>query len=79
MNKQTMKQFESEENQKVVRQTLTDWARKHKSTIRSLSSRLKISEFTLRRFLKEEKDVDFRTLCIVDAFLEKVEDEVDKV
>jgi len=73
MNKQTMKQFESEENQLLIRQGLTDCARKNKMTMRSLGHALNISQFTLRRFLKEDRDVDFKTLCIIDAFLQKCE------
>ena len=78
--KMSMKTFESEENQARLRQLLLSYAYKNKVSILEMGKLLDLGAFTVNRFLKEERDVDFKTLCKIDEFLEcvlhkKVKDE----
>lgn len=67
-----IKQFESSENQAVLREELLEFSRTGKMSLRSLAHRIgDISSGTIRRFLKNESDVDYRSLCVIHAFLER--------
>jgi hypothetical protein len=73
MARLSLTEFVSSENQKQLRLRLVDVAKKGRMSQISLATRLKINPSTLNRFLKQELDVDFRTLSIIEAFIEREE------
>ncbi len=85
MANMSMKRFESAENQKRLRNALIDWSRSNPVSEAELAIKIGVSHSTLRRFWKAMRDVDYKTLCFFNLFLEKekgvqlVEVEVVKV
>ena len=75
MAKMSMKQFESSENQQKLRDRLIEKAKKNALSQESMSKILGISPITLNRFWRQVRDVDFRTLSIIEGYV----DEADKV
>ena len=73
MARMSMKEFESPDNQMVIRDKLIAIMKKYRTSLSSMENRMKISKSTLHRFCKEEKDVDFRSLSIIEAFVNKEE------
>jgi transcriptional regulator with XRE-family HTH domain len=69
ISKMTMKRFESEENQALIRDRLFNIARSKKVTMKELAGLVGLVDVTITRFLRAGKDVDFKSLCMIEEFV----------
>ena len=73
MAKMSMKQFESSENQQILRDKLIDKAKALRLTQVDVARLLGVHAMTINRFWRQVRDVDFRTLSIIESYVNESE------
>ena len=68
-----MKQFESPENQQILRDKLIDKAKALKLSQLDVAKKLQLNPMTINRFWRQVRDVDFRTLSIIESYVNEGE------